>query len=111
MPSCQPSAYAIQPITLSASYALQLNVLCVTSWSCDNRGQRQGAAALFISGKTLGTIFTMCRNPRCSIHDLQVQSAVYTQQSGVRQGCPLSTFLFIILMTVLFIDGYDTKTI
>ena len=62
---------------------------------------------LNISGKTLGAIQAMYRNPRFFVKDMQGKSVVHTQGSGIRQGCPLSPFLFILLMTVLFHDVYD----
>ena len=33
-----------------------------------------------------------------------LQSYVRTQSSGIRQGCPFSTFLFVFVMIVLFHD-------
>lgn len=45
---------------------------------------------LNISGKTLGAIQAMYRNPRFFVKDMQGKSVVHTQGSGIRQGCPLS---------------------
>ena len=39
-----------------------------------------------------------------------VTSTWYKQETGIRQGCPLSPYLFLIVMTVLFEDIHDNNS-
>eukprot|EP00975_Prorocentrum_lima_P052586 11020412-Prorocentrum_lima.AAC.1 len=34
-------------------------------------------------------------------------SSYYDQSSGIRQGCPLSPYLFLVVMTTLFADIHE----
>ena len=62
---------------------------------------------LNIHGKTLNAIRSMYQHPQFFVRDGGSISQTYEQFSGIRQGCPLSPFLFILLMTTLFSDVYD----
>ena len=46
-------------------------------------------------------------NPRFRIKDRDGKSSWRKQETGIRQGCPLSPYLFVIFMTVLFNDVKD----
>ena len=44
------------------------------------------------------------RNPTFKMEENGKESAWHKQQSGIRQGCPLSPYLFLIVMTTMFHD-------
>ena len=54
---------------------------------------------------------TVCKNiqslyetPRFRVVTQEDTSAYHKQATGIRQGCPLSPYLFILVMTVMFED-------
>ena len=57
-----------------------------------------------IPKKMLDALESFYRNPRFRIKDREGKSSWRQQRTGIRQGCPLSPYLFVILMTFLFYD-------
>eukprot|EP00959_Pyramimonas_sp_CCMP1952_P361171 7563944-Pyramimonas_sp.AAC.1 len=47
----------------------------------------------------LAMISAMCNNRTFEVRDRRGSSAVYSQGAGIAQGCPLSPYLFIIVLT------------
>ena len=46
-------------------------------------------------------------NPRFRVKDTEGKSTYRRQRAGIRQGCPLSPYLFVCLMSVLFHDIHE----
>ena len=59
---------------------------------------------LNIPEKIVKIIESFYKNPRFRIRDREGKSTYRRQAAGIRQGCPLSPYLFICLMTVIFYD-------
>ena len=59
---------------------------------------------LNIPDKTVNILKSFYTNPQFRIKDKEGVSGFRRQRAGIRQGCPLSPYLFILLMTVLFHD-------
>ena len=59
---------------------------------------------LGVPSKMLSLIGTIYREPKFRVKSGGHQSDYKTQSSGIRQGCPLSPYLFVLVMTVLMKD-------
>lgn len=60
-----------------------------------------------IPEKLVKAISSLYTNPQFRVKIKDQISGWRQQQTGIRQGCPLSPYLFIVLMTVLFRDVHD----
>ena len=76
----------------------------------DKVDQTMLANALFrlnIPDKILNIIESFYVNPQFRVKDSEGTSRYRRQNAGIRQGFPLSPYLFILLMAVIFHDIHD----
>lgn len=59
---------------------------------------------LGIKGNLFKLITRIYTSPKFKVSVGNIHSEYNTQQSGIRQGCPLSPYLFVLVMTVMFKD-------
>ena len=62
---------------------------------------------LGLPDKMLKVLASFYVNPQFRVKDREGKSSYRTQRAGIRQGCPLSPYFFICLMTVMFHDIHD----
>ena len=59
---------------------------------------------LNLPDKIIRVIKSFYENPKFYIEDKLGNSKEKKQETGIRQGCPLSPYLFVLVMTVIIFD-------
>ena len=62
---------------------------------------------LNVPEKVTGHIKSLYESPRFRVVTSEDTSKYHRRSTGIRQGCPLSPYLFILLMTVMFSDIHE----
>ena len=62
---------------------------------------------LNIPTKVVNILKPLYTNPQFRIKDMEGFSTYRKQRAGIRQGCPLSPYLFVCLMSVIFYDIHE----
>ena len=78
----------------------------------DKVNQRRMITALHRFGvpeKMCRAIEGIYKQPQFRVKDFWSESTAKRQRSGIRQGCPLSPFLFVMLLTVMLEDIHEEE--
>ena len=60
-----------------------------------------------IPSQIIANIEAINENPKFKVRDTDGESEFKKQNSGIRQGCPLSPYVFLSVMTVMFSDIHN----
>ena len=73
----------------------------------DQEKMVEAMGRLGLPERMLSILASFYNNPQVRVKDREGKSMYRTQKAGIRQGCPLSPYLFICLMTVMFSDIHE----
>ena len=76
-------------------------------WFSDQERMCKALRRLNVPEKVTGHIKSLYESPRFRVVTSEGTSKYHRQSTGIRQGCPLSPYLFILLMTVMFSDIHE----
>ena len=72
----------------------------------DRQGLMEALRRMRVPQKYVNIIQSLYTNTQFNVEIEGHSSTWKTQETGIRQGCPLSPYLFLVVMTVLFADIY-----
>ena len=65
---------------------------------------------LSVPNKVIANIEALYKDPKFKVECKDSESNYMSQEAGIRQGCPLSPYLFLFVMTVMFADIHNRQT-
>ena len=106
------TADAIQCVRRAAEHGEQTKtktILVLLDWEkAFDKVSRQGLFSaldrMAVDVKIQKVIQALYAKPMFKVENDGIESGWYEQKTGIRQGCPLSPYLFLIVMTVMFHD-------
>ena len=73
----------------------------------DQEKDREAMKRLGLPQKMIDVLSSFYVKPQFRVKEREGKSSYRTQKAGIRQGCPLSPYLFICLMSVMFHDVHE----
>ena len=64
-----------------------------------------------VASKLINLIKQLYKNPKYKVEMEGYTSEWHKQHTGIRQGCPLSPYLFLVIMTVMFHDIHSSEAL
>ena len=109
------TADAIQCVRRAAEHGEQTNtktILVLLDWEkafgkVTREGLFSALERMAVDPKLQKIIKALYAKPLFRVETDGVESKWYEQKTGIRQGCPLSPYLFLIVMTVMFHDVHS----
>ena len=62
-----------------------------------------------VAEKLINMIKQLYKNPKYKVEMEGYTSEWHKQHTGIRQGCPLSPYLFLVIMTIMFHDIHQDE--
>ena len=107
--STQQPLYIARRIQDAAEQSGDNTVLCFLDWEkafnkITHERMFEALTRMNIPAKTVRILQALCTCPTFEVEHDEFKSNVYEQRAGIRQGWPLSPYLFVIVMSVMFAD-------
>ena len=107
--STQQPLYIARRIQDAAEQSGNNTVLCFLDWEkafdkINHERMFEALTRMNIPAKMINVLQALYTCPTFQVEHDEFKSNVYEQRAGIRQGCPLSPYLFVIVMSVMFAD-------
>ena len=107
--STQQPLYIARRIQDTAEQSGNNTVLCFLDWEkafdkINHERMFEALSRMNIPAKMIRVLQALYTCPTFQVEHDEFKSNVYEQRAGIRQGCPLSPYLFVIVMSVMFAD-------
>lgn len=107
--STQQPLYIARRIQDTAEQSGDNTVLCFLDWEkafdkINHERMFEALTRMNIPAKMIRVLQALYTCPTFQVEHDEFKSNVYEQRAGIRQGCPLSPYLFVIVMSAMFAD-------